>query len=795
MNNIELLAPSGSKESLIAAVMNNADAVYLGGTKFSARAYASNFTDEELTEAVDYCHSYGVKVYITINTLIKDEEMEEALEYAKHLYAIGVDALIVQDTGFIHRVRKILPDFELHASTQLSIHNGEGAVYFKEKGITRMVLARELSLEEITHISKDLGIETEVFIHGALCISYSGQCLMSSILGGRSGNRGRCAQPCRLPYDLMDRDGEKVASAYLMSPKDMTTIDFIDQVALTGTASLKIEGRMKKPEYVAATVKYFREELDGKKSPEHRERLLQVFNREGFSEGYFKGKTGKDMMAFTNPKNAGVLIGKVLENGSLRLEKSLKKGDGVRVGDKGLSVPPLRKGNQIVDAAGKGDIVFMNSHDRLMAGDLYKTLDTDLMDELKETFTDRYRRKVVLPASLYFVPGIEATLKVIYEGKEFLASSRVVEVAKKAPLSIERVTESLHKTSDTPFVIGELEIEAFAEGFLPVSELNEMRRNVVDAVYAYKVGSYKRTVPEAQLKNRMAGQGSSAASVPAQGHALPPFQKPKKLVSVATRAQLHAALEAGATEIAVYPFYRGESYVSFSDVRKLLMEKREIRLFIKVSNILRSELHGVMKKVRELAGIGEIAGVITNNVGVIHSIKNEFHIIGDYKLNIFNSDSLDFFGKDLAMAMISEELNRKEIKDLRNKERLMFLVYGRQELMHSEYCPVGSTVGGMDGKTACNEACMTNSYALRDRMNEEFPIMTDVFCRSYIMNGKPKNLLDSAKDLKSIGLNAFRIDITTENAEETREIVTAFLHEERHELADFTRGHYKRGVE
>jgi putative protease len=796
MNNIELLAPSGSKESLVAAVMNKADAVYLGGTKFSARAYASNFTDEELTEAVDYCHSYGVKVYITINTLIKDEEMEEALEYAKHLYTIGVDALIVQDTGFIHRVKRILPDFELHASTQLSIHNGEGAMYFREKGITRMVLARELSLEEITHISRDLGIETEVFIHGALCISYSGQCLMSSILGGRSGNRGRCAQPCRLPYDLLDRDGEKVASAYLMSPKDMTTIDFIDQVAQTGTASLKIEGRMKKPEYVAATVKYFREELDGRKSPDHREKLLQVFNREGFSEGWFKGKTGKDMMAFTNPKNSGVLIGKVLENGSLRLEKPLKKGDGVRVGDKGLSVPPLRKGNQIVDAAGKGDIVFMNSHDRLQTGDLYKTLDTGLMEELGSTFTEKYGRKFPLPASLYFVPGVEATLTVTYEGKAFSTQSRVVEVAKKAPLSLERVTESLHKTSDTPFVIGEIGIEAFAEGFLPVSELNEMRRNVIDAVYAYKVGSYKRALPDVRMKERMTGAPSVTAPADiAQEKTLPAFQKPRRLVSVATKAQLHAALEAGATEIAVYPFYRGERYIGFSDVKRLLLEKREIRVFIKVSNILRTELHGVLKKVRELAKEGEVAGLITNNVGVIHALKDEFRIIGDYKLNIFNSDSLDFFGKDLSMAMVSEELNRKEIKDLRSKDRLMFLVYGRQELMHSEYCPVGSTVGGMDGKTGCNEACMTGGYALRDRMDEEFPVMTDVFCRSYIMNGKPKNLLDSAKDLKSIGLTAFRIDLTTESEEETREIVTAFLNEERHEVADFTRGHYKRGVE
>jgi len=296
-------------ESLVMAVQNGANAVYLGGTKFSARAYATNFNEKELEEAVDYCHSYDVRVNITLNTLLKDSELEEAVSYASYLYEIGVDALIVQDPGLIYRLRTELPDFELHASTQMTVHNGEGALYYTEKGIRRIVLSRELSFEEIKEISVDLGVETEIFVHGALCISYSGQCLMSSILGGRSGNRGRCAQPCRLPYDLLDGQGASRAKAYLMSPKDITAIDNMDEILDSGVYSLKIEGRMKRPEYVAATVQYFREEIEGKKSNKHKENLLKVFNREGLSDGYFHGKTGKDMMAFHYPKNTGVSMG------------------------------------------------------------------------------------------------------------------------------------------------------------------------------------------------------------------------------------------------------------------------------------------------------------------------------------------------------------------------------------------------------------------------------------------------------------------------------------------------------
>ncbi len=781
LNNIELLAPSGSMESLVMAVQNGADAVYLGGTKFSARAYATNFTEKELEEAVDYCHSYGVRVNITLNTLLKDSELEEAVSYAKYLYEIGVDALIVQDAGLIYRLRNALPEFELHASTQLTVHNGEGALYYTHKGVRRIVLSRELSFEEIRHISRDLGVETEIFVHGALCISYSGQCLMSSILGGRSGNRGRCAQPCRLPYDLLDEENESKAKAYLMSPKDISAVDNMDEIIDSGVYSLKIEGRMKRPEYVAATVKYFREEIEGRKEKYHRENLMKVFNREGLSDGYFHGKTGKDMMSFNYPKNTGVPIGMVNKDGSIVLTEQLHKGDGLRVGEKGLTVEGIRDGADTKEKAAPGETVNLTGRSRLPEGTLYKTYDFELMDSLKRSHNGMYDRKIELTANLYFRAGEKAKLSLTHNGKEYIRESKEVETPIKAPLSLERIEEALKKSGESPFIIREIITEEFSEGFLPVKELNEMRRLLLEDIVSYEVSKMKRTPPE---DREITFNGTHHE-----------IRKGLKLVGVATKGQLQAALDLGAENLVLYPFYRGEKYVGFKDIRTLLETRKDLNLYIKVSSILRTELQPIVERIRKLKEYGEIRGIITGNAGVIKLLAQEFYIIGDYKLNLFNSDAIKFYDEEVPMSMISEELNRTELKALKHKDRYITLVYGRQELMHSEYCPVGATVGGMTRETPCNETCMKESYRLKDRIGEEFPVMTDIFCRSYIMNGKPKNLLDSTKDLESIGISDMRIDLTTETYEEARTIIEAFLCAEALTLDSFNRGHYRRGVE
>jgi putative protease len=363
MNKIELLAPGGSIESMYAAVQTGCDAIYMGGSKFSARAYANNLSDEELIKAVDYCHLYDVKVYIALNTLIKEVELEEALDYSRFLYKIGVDALIIQDFGLFAAIKKEMPGFELHASTQMTIHNGEGALFLKELGFKRIVLSRELSLEEIKYISTDLNVETEVFVHGALCISYSGQCLMSSVIGGRSGNRGRCAQPCRLPYTIINKSTQETREGYLLSPKDTCTIDEIKALIESTTSSLKIEGRMKKPEYVAGVVSSYRKAIDSVYSNSsfenkpHKEILTQLFNREGFSKAYLRGNIGKDMMAYNFPRNTGVLLGKVEKDLRIKLSKDISVGDGIRTDENGFIITNIIKDKESCDFARKGDIV------------------------------------------------------------------------------------------------------------------------------------------------------------------------------------------------------------------------------------------------------------------------------------------------------------------------------------------------------------------------------------------------------------------------------------------------------
>lgn len=450
MKNIELLAPAGTVESLYAAINSGADAIYMGGTKFSARAYASNFTNEDLEYVVRYAHLYGVKIFIAVNTLIKENELSEAVEYIDFLYSIGVDALIVQDFGIAKILRDRYKDFEVHSSTQMTIHNGEGAKFLKSQGFHRIVLARELNLKEIKYISSDLDIETEMFVHGALCVCYSGQCLMSSMIGGRSGNRGRCAQPCRLPYDIINTKDGTNKKAYILSPKDMCNIDNVEDLIKTGTSSLKIEGRMKRPEYVAGVVKSYRKAIDSYNNKEtfnsrnDEKVLLQLFNREGFSKAYLYGNKGKDMMSYNFPKNTGVYLGKVGSDGSVIIDSDISLGDGIRFGDKGFTLSKILLNNKEVKNANNGDKVILYPKTYKKGDVLYKTLDNDLMKSY-EPFCRPFEKKISLKCYITFKVNKDIELKFQHVNKEFVVKGPKVEMPKTKPISKDRIEESLGK--------------------------------------------------------------------------------------------------------------------------------------------------------------------------------------------------------------------------------------------------------------------------------------------------------------------------------------------------------------
>lgn len=806
MKRIELLAPAGSLESMYAAVQAGADAIYLGGSKFSARAYASNFDNENMTKAVEYCHLYNVKVYVTINTILKQEEVEEALEYAKFLYEIGVDALIIQDLGFAKLIRRNLPDFELHASTQMTVHNAEGALLLRELGFERIVLSRELSLDEIKYISTDLGVETEIFIHGALCVCYSGQCLMSSMIGGRSGNRGRCAQPCRLPYSIINRKNMIEKKGYILSPKDICTIENIKEIINSGTTSLKIEGRMKRPEYVAGVVQSYRKAIDNYlKSTEieeqeknyhnyakdfnvddEKKKLLQLFNREGFSKAYLFGNVGRDMMAYSFPKNTGVELGKIQKDLTLVLEENVSLKDGIRNGNGGFTLSKIIKNGKEVQEALKGDRVKLLPSEYKSGDVLYKMSDLKFTKELEEIYKSPYERKIELNLTVSFKVDQPIKLTTIYKDKNVTIEGDVVQKALKRPLDKERIIESLSKAGDTPFKFTNIEFLEFEEGFLPVASINEARRELVNKIVHYILNSNNDQDKTKSLENV-----NEKISIQHNNNSLKSekeIELPEVIVYLSNEEQLKAFLESDFKYAAINPFGKLDS--------SYLIKMKDKKVFFKLPNIIKSEFESLCETIGE--NLEYIEGIITSNLGVISKFRGRTKVIGDYKLNIFNSYALDFYKEFIDGSCLSLELNKKEIKDIVKNSQvpLQMLVYGKVELMVSEYCAIGSTFGEKCTSKNCNGACKNGDFVLKDRMGEEFALKTDKFCRSYVYNNVPNNLIPNINELKSMNIKCFRADFIDESYEETKKVLQAIKDEKwEGDFAKYTRGHYKRGVE
>ncbi|MBQ6820038.1 MAG: U32 family peptidase [Clostridium sp.] len=783
MKKVEILAPAGSMESLIAAMNKGADAVYLGGNKFSARAYASNFDNDNMIKAVDYVHSYGAKVYVTLNTILKENEINEALRYVGFLYEIGVDAIILQDLGLFKKIKEEYPEFEIHASTQMTIHNGEGALYFKEKGFHRIVLSRELSIDEVRYISKDLGIETEIFVHGALCISYSGQCLMSSMIGGRSGNRGRCAQPCRMEYTLKGvTSGEK--KAHLLSPKDTCTIESIKDIIDSGTYSLKIEGRMKRPEYVAGVVDNYKKAVekelyktDFNVSKGKRE-LMQLFNRGGFSTAYLHKNLGRDMMSFKNPRNTGLPLGKVEKNGEMILKEDIAIGDGFRFKETGYNINKIIKKGEEVKEAKRGERVKIFPTAYKPGDELYKSLDKKLFESL-EDYLKPYFRKIELKAKVIFKESEPMKLIINYNNKEYEFIGEVVQKAERMPLSKERISEALVKSSDSVFKIKEVDFIDFKEGFLRVSDINNLRREALEGIQKSIAKGFRRRRPEKRIYSETNIDKDNNLNI---------------LYQCITKEQLKALLDEEVKDIAIDIFNRDKDALKINDIKEL-SKISDLNIYLKVPNIIKSEFDSITKvidKVKEY-----IKGIVTVNVGIIRKYKDELIIIGDYKLNIINSEALKFYQKEIDIPTLSLELNRKEIKSIlkNNKGNVQGIIYGKTELMISEYCPIGSTFGEKSACNECNLACTRDKFTLIDRMNEKFRVMTDIFCRSYILNPSPLNLIEEKEDLKALGVNSFRVEFRDESYNEVKKVLRMIEGREEVNTREYTKGHYRRGIE
>lgn len=783
MEKVEILAPAGSMESLVAAINKGADAVYLGGNKFSARAYASNFDNDNMLKAVDYAHSYDVKIYVTLNTILKENEIEEAVRYVGYLYEIGVDALIIQDLGLLKRIKEDFPLMEVHASTQMTIHNGEAAVYFKDKGFHRIVLSREMTLEEIKYISKDLGIETEMFVHGAICVAYSGQCLMSSMIGGRSGNRGRCAQPCRMEYTLRgEKSGE--TKGHLLSPKDMCTIEDVEDIVETGVYSLKIEGRMKRAEYVAGVVDNYKKAVNkvlyNKKYDEQagKRQLLQLFNRSGFTNAYLKKNTGKDMMSFNSPKNSGISLGVVDKSGDIVIKEDLAVGDGIRYRDKGFTLSKIVHNGNEVKSAKRGDKVKLYPIDYKKGDELFKSLNKQLFDELEE-YLKPYTKKIPLNAVVNFAVDKPVAIKINYKGNDYEVLGEVVQKAEKRPLDQERIKEALKKSGEVAFKIENIEFENFEDGFMRVSDLNNLRRDIIEKITKEVCRSYRRKRPAKGDKSKVSSEKTNVEII----------------CSCITKEQVEALIEMKIENIAVDLFSREKNSVKKKDLLELAEKYKDINFYVKTSTIVKGEFNKVVNTIEEVSSY--IKGIITSNVGIISKFKDKLYIIGDYKLNSVNSQSLAFYQEDVDVPTLSLELNRGEIKSLMKNANgnAAMVVYGKPELMISEYCPIGSTFGGRNKDSGCNGICSKDKFKLIDRVNEELRVMTDLYCRSYILNPVPLNIIDEIEELKGFGITTFRFDFRDETYKEVKNVISILKNGDAFDSKEYTKGHYRRGVE
>ncbi|MBQ8589380.1 MAG: U32 family peptidase [Firmicutes bacterium] len=744
----ELLAPAGNMEALKAAISNGCDAVYLGMQKFGARAYSSNFDWEALEEAIRYAHLRDVKIFVTMNTVVYEEEMAEMKEQLHRLNEIGVDGVIVQDMAVFDYVVRNFVDLEAHCSTQMGIDDLEGTLLYKELGAKRVVLSREVPIEKVKAIRNIAQIPIEIFIHGALCMSYSGNCLMSGLTGYRCGNRGRCVGSCRKLFEVIDVTTDtSLGHHYILSTKDLNTIDYVDE--LREVDSLKIEGRMKEPVYVANVVSKYRKALDGELTWEDKENLKKTFNRT-FTKGYLFHEDPRDISNIQKPNNFGYEIGKIsgYHKGmcEITLKKSLTQNDVIRIDheneDINLSVAKLfDKDGKLINKADK--TCYIKLKEKVSVGDVvYKTKDQAYYKEL-ESMLEREFRRYPLNLKVYAYPGSKLVIDAEGLGSQYLyESEEVLGEAMKSPTTKDQVEKQLSKLNDTIFTLGDLEFEEY-NAFIPVKELNNARREIVQALYDLKVNSKERR---------------TKISAPKAPVAFEPVE-PYLTATVITREQYDACVASGIETV-------------YFD------------------NVVRRNQNDYQDREGEL---------LIGGYGGIYRYRETNPFVTDYSLNVTNSTAVYELHKLGAKRVtLSYELNKGQLKDLVDTyynenggyPALEMIVYGRAPLLFTKYCP-------MRKLNQCG-ICKIKKYEIRDESGN-FPILSHEDCTTTILNGRYLNLLDEIPGIK--GVEAFRLNFTTESAEEVRKVVkmakgklNGTLTESVFDQKTDTRGHFNKEI-
>ena len=799
---VEILAPAGSMECLKAAIAAGADAVYTGGALFGARAYAHNLTEEELLEAIDYVHLHGRRLYLTVNTLIKDREMEKQMyDYLLPYYRQGLDAVIVQDIGLFRFIRKHFPDLPIHASTQMTLTGVDGAKFLEKEGAQRIVTSRELSMAEVKKIADETELEIESFVHGALCYCYSGQCLFSSFIGGRSGNRGQCAQPCRLLY----RTPEAKRPQYLLSLKDICTLELIPEMIESGIYSFKIEGRMKKPEYAAAVafqyrkyadlyLKYY-EECPAEEDPaayamkkyrvceEDRQMLLDLYNRGGFHTGYYHTQNGREMISLNRPNHAGVPAVKVLakkgRNVTAKALTDLYPQDIIEL--------PMRKGREKADNYTCKDAVRkgMNVQIPVFADTPFKrdeiwmrTRNSTLIDTLREEFVNgKIKERICGTFRLY--PQEKATLTVKCRDAEITVAGEKAQEALSQPMSRERIEKQLRKTGNTEFEFSFLKTEIGEKVFLPMQSLNELRREALETLEKVICEKYRRS---GEVKD----PEEDKTELSMEEEVLSGWT-----ASVRTAEQMEVILEEEAigriyVDCTMFPrIWEKDSYVEW--ITKVHAAGKEI--YLVMPYIFRERTRKQYEAAyNRIFGAGW-DGILIANYESFAFLKEHGYtgrIMTDYNLYEFNQESRKFWKEKGVFEFTAPvELTERELQDLRVKDGEV-IVYGYLPMMVSAGC-IQKTTRGCQKKSG--------QTTITDRYRNPFVVKNECdYCYNILYNYVPLYLGDRMEEVYQIGPGRIRLMFTTERQQEVRQILSAYFEGKELPEGTYTRGHWKRGI-
>lgn len=811
MRKVELLSPVGDFECLKAAVQNGANSVYLGASSFSARAKATNFDDSELLEAIKYAKLRNVSVHLALNTLIKNEEFEEAVNLAVKAYNIGVDAIIVQDLGLATYLLENYPMIPLHGSTQMTVHNLSGTKQLESMGFSRVVLSRELSLEDITYIRENTNVELEVFIHGALCISYSGQCLLSSAIGGRSGNRGLCAQPCRLPYEIIEENiqsskATSIDKGYLLSPRDNCAIELLPELIKLGIDSFKIEGRMKTPYYVGVVTRIYRKYIDLvleninldneilrnmiKKNLDiinedtglsDREELAQVFNRGSFSTGHFK--PNKNLIFKEKPNNMGFYLGTIThinENKGhlkLTLENTLSVGDKISINNESYTVSELMIDNKNYETLSKGKTVKIGRmKGKISVGSkVYRIETAKLNKSISPTFKeDKNFKKVLISGKATIKENSPITLKVwsdegFYKNLSFEAKSEFIPmIAQNKPITKEKIIEQLSKTGNTEFEFKNIDITLDDNLFLPASVLNDLRRISLEGLENTVLNTYTRDLKTEQLNynNNHSNENTD--------------KKISLLINILNLDNNYLELEN------IDKLYIPLKYFLLPKYKTLINDlSRKFNTYIYMPHII---LDDKLKNINFENIIKDInlKGFVISHISQIDLVKDlNLELIGNFNLNIYNNFSVQKLSDlNLKTITLSPELEKFEINDVLSQTNVEteLIVYGKLPVMTNQYCYLGKSNKCYE---KCDKKCLLNNkYYLKDRMDFKFRFIPDnMTTLTTIYNSKTLSVLHD-----SININNIRIDILDEEFDEIQNIIDTVKNNNRFEGKEYTNG-------